>query len=53
MDYISLYCGLYTILANCAELGESARELNSLCFAPSLLGVPAEGSGGSHKPDKN
>lgn len=34
MDYISFYCGLYTILAYCANLGETTGEMRSLGFSP-------------------
>lgn len=30
VDHISLYCGLYTVLANCAKCGETAREMRTV-----------------------
>lgn len=30
MDYISLYCGLYTILATCCKLEATAREMRTV-----------------------
>lgn len=44
MDYISLYYGLYTILANCAKLGETAGEMRSVyALNLSLPRMPLEG----------
>lgn len=39
MDYISLYYGLYTILANYAKLGEIEREMRTV-YVRSHLSLP-------------
>lgn len=42
-DYVSLYYGLYTILANYAKLGETAREMRSVnALYLCLPGMPLE-----------